>query len=288
VSVTAGTIFDKTRTPLTVWFEAAWLMTVPKNGVSALTLSRILPVGSYQTAWAMLARLRSAMSSVGKDRLSGTVEVDEWYHGGVAKGGTALTGKDLVVAAVERGVRGRGLGRVRFGVINSRSAWQLRQFVRASVEPGTLVLTDGLAAYQSALAGYRHQAHNESAPGARPAHELLPGVHRVFSLADRWLLGTHQGGVQSEHLQEYLDEFAFRWNRRRSRNRGMVFYRLLQHAINTDPLTYHSLVHIGTGNPRASHPPGQHRTPGTLQTTPVTRPWRQAHPAQNPPDTLGT
>lgn len=168
VSVTSGTVFDKTRTPLTVWFEAAWLMTVPKNGVSALTLSRVLPVGSYQTAWAMLARLRTAMSSMDKARLSGTVEVDEWYHGGVATGGHALTGKDLVAAAVERNPSGHGYGRVRLGIVKSRSAWDLRKFVRSTVEPGSLVITDGLAAYRSALAGYRHQAHNECA-GFRPS-----------------------------------------------------------------------------------------------------------------------
>jgi len=238
VPVTAGTIFHNTRTPLTVWFEAVWLMAAQKNGISALNLAQVLPIGSYQTAWTMLAKLRSAMSGVDKAKLFGVVEVDEWFHGGVAKGGNALTGKNLVVAAVEHTTHGRGYGRVRLGIISARSAWELRKFIRASVEPGSLIITDGLPAYRSALAGYRHEARNESAPDALDPHTLLPGVHRVFSLAERWLLGTHQGGVKREHLQEYLDEFAFRFNRRHSRNRSMMFYRLLQHAINATPEVY--------------------------------------------------
>jgi hypothetical protein len=275
VSVTAGTIFQGTRTALTVWFEAVWLMTVPKNGTSALNLSRVLPIGSYQTAWTMLAKLRSAMSSVDKARLSGTVEVDEWFHGGVARGGNAFTGKNLVVAAVEHGPRGHGYGRVRFGIVATRSAWELRKFVRASVEPGSLVITDGLAAYGQALAGYKHEVRNESAPDALDAHTLLPGVHRVFSLAERWLLGTHQGGVKREHLREYLDEFAFRWNRRHARNRGMVFYRLLEHAVNAAPVTYQDLVRVGEAKPATPPPPGTRRPPGTLETEHAHRPWRQ-------------
>jgi len=274
-SVTSGTIFADTRTPLTVWFEAAWLMTVPKNGVSAMTLSRVLPIGSYQTAWTMLGKLRAAMSSVDKAKLSGVVEVDEWFHGGVVRGGNGLDGKHLVAAAVERRPRGRGYGRVRLGIIPNRSGWELRRFIRATVEPGTLVITDGLSAYSRALAGYKHQICNESAPDADPAHESLPGVHRVFSLAERWLLGTHQGGVQPEHLQEYLDEFAFRWNRRNTRHRGMVFYRLLQHAVGATPITYDKLAKIHAIPAATPSPPGQRHLPGTLEATNSHRPWRR-------------
>jgi transposase-like protein len=266
-----------TRTPLTVWFGAIWLMAVPKNGVSALTLSQVLPVGSYQTAWTMLATLRAAMSSADKDRLCGIVEVDEWFQGGVAKGANSWTGKTLVVAAVEHRQGGRGFGRARLGVVPNRSAWELRKFVRAKVEPGSRVITDGLSAYESALAGYVHEARNESAPGAADAHILLPGVHRVFSLAERWLLGTHQGGVKPEHLPEYLDEFCFRWNRRNTRHRGMVFYRLLQHAVAAAPITYKDLARVGAPKPAAPAPPGKRALPGTLEVPgPGRRPWRQA------------
>jgi transposase-like protein len=237
VSLSAGTIFQDTRTPLTVWFETIWLMTVPTNGVSARTLHRVLPIGSYQTAWTMLSKLRAAMSSMDKAKLTGTVEVDEWYHGGVAKGGSSRTGKNLVLGAVEHTTAGH-LGRVRFRIVPARTTWALRKAIYATIEPGSHIITDALNAYPSALAGYTHEARNESAPDAAPPHELLPGIHRVFSLTDRWLLGTHQGGVKREHLQDYLDEFAFRFNRRNTRHRGMVFYRLLQHAITTAPITY--------------------------------------------------
>ena len=194
---------------------------------------------------------------------------------GVAKGGNAFTGKNLVVAAVEHSPRGHGYGRVRLGIVSSRSAWEVRKFIRATVEPDTLVITDGLAAYDRALAGYKHETRNESVPDALDPHTLLPGVHRVFSLAERWLLGTHQGGVKREHLQEYLDEFAFRWNRRHTRNRGMVFYRLLHHAVNAPPVTYQDFVRISDGKRVTPEPPGSRHLPGTLEAVNAHRPWRQ-------------
>jgi hypothetical protein len=174
--------------------EPAWLMAVPANGVSALTLSRVLLVGSYQTAWTMLAKYRAAIHAASKAKLSGTVEVDEWAHGGVRPGGNGQTGKDLVVAAVERAPHGEGFCRVRFAVVPDRSAWQLRKAIRANIEPGSRIITDGLSAYVRATAGYVHEPRNESAPDAPPAHELLPGVHRVFSLCDRWRVYVNNGG----------------------------------------------------------------------------------------------
>jgi transposase-like protein len=260
---------------LTVWFEAGWLMAVPKNGVSAQTLVRVLPIGSYQTAWTMLAKFRAAIGAADKAKLSGAVEVDEWFHGGVAKGGAALTGKHLVAAAVERGPDGNGYGRVRLGVVASRSAFDLRKFIRANVEAGSRIITDGLSAYQSAVAGYTHEARNESAPDADPAHTLLPGVHRVFSRCDRWLLGTHQGGVRAEHLPEYLDEFAFRWNRRNARNRGLVFMRLMEHAVGASPVAYRDLVRTDAATGEKREGPGDRSKPGTLAVEPLDRPWRR-------------
>jgi hypothetical protein len=275
VSVTAGTIFHGSRVPLTVWFEAGWLMTAPKNGVSAQTLAKVLPVGSYQTAWTVLAKYRAAIGAAPKSKLSGVVEVDECYHGGVAKGGSALTGKDLVMAAVEQRTGGNGYGRVRLGVVADRSAFSLRKFIRANVEAGSRIVTDGLSAYRSATAGYVHEARNESAPGAEPAHVLLPGVHRVFSLAERWLLGTHQGGVSPEHLLEYLDEFCFRFNRRHARNRGLVFMRLMERAVGADPVPYRDLVRTGATPEADRQAPGVRSKPGTLAVSPLDRPWRQ-------------
>jgi transposase-like protein len=262
--VTAGTLFQYTRIPLTVWFETIWLMTVPKNGVSAQHLYQVLPIGSYQTAWTMLTKLRTAMTSIDKAKLSGTVEVDEWFHGGIAKGGTALSGKNIVAGAVEH-TPGGGFGRIRLRVIAARTTWDLRKFIHATIEPGSRIITDALSAYQGAMAGYTHEPRNESAPDTAPPHELLPGVHRIFSLTDRWLLGTHQGGIQAEHLQEYLDEFTFRFNRRGARHRGMVFYRLLQHAITAGPATYRDLVRIGatTPTPPLSRPGSGGGSPGS-------------------------
>lgn len=253
VSPTAGTIFHATRTPLTVWFAAAWHMTSQKHGISALGLKRVLGIGSEQTAWAMLHRFRTAMVRPGRERLRGAVELDETFLGGPEPGrpGRGALGKTMVEVAVERD--GTRLGRCRLAVIDDASAASLHAFLLAHVEPGSVVLSDGWAAYPRACgADYRHEPLVISGSGSA-AHELLPGVHRVAALAKRWLLGTHQGGVKPGHLQAYLDEFTFRFNRRRSRARGMLFYRLLEGAVGASPRTYRSLV-VGPGSGRRTMP----------------------------------
>ncbi|HEY2690137.1 MAG TPA: IS1595 family transposase, partial [Streptosporangiaceae bacterium] len=226
-SVTAGTIFDRTRTPLTVWFTVCWMFAGRKDGVSALTVQRTLEIGSYQTAWAMLHRLRSVLVRPGRDRLAGTVEVDETYIGGEEpglRGGRARGKKVLTGIAVE--VRQpKGIGRCRMAVLADGSAASLHPFVTSCVEPGATVITDAWMGYHGlAGLGYVHQRRSQRAaraPGEDPG-KLLPAVHRVASLARRWLLGTRQGSVEEAHLQSYLDEFVFRFNRRRSRSRGLV------------------------------------------------------------------
>jgi transposase-like protein len=241
-AVTAGTLFDRRRTPLTVWFTACWMFAAQKDGVSALSLQRALEIGSYQTAWAMLHRLRSVLVRPGRDRLSGVVEVDETFLGGEEpglRGGRAKGKKTLVGIAVER-VQPRGLGRCRMAVLPDASTASLRAFLADHVEDGTTVITDGWQAYRKATAG-RYAHHRHIAPG-RQATVLLPGVHRVASLAKRWLLGTHQGSVDDAHLPSYLNEFVFRFNRRRSRSRGMVFFRVLELAVAHDPVRYRDLV----------------------------------------------
>lgn len=278
VPATVGTIFERTRTPLSVWFEAVWLLVVPKNGTSALNLSRVLPIGSYQTAWAMLAKLRSAMSVAEKAKLSGVVEVDEWMHGGVRPGVRGRgVGKNIVAAAAEQG---RG-GRVRFAILPDASTASLRRFITEHVEPGSTLVTDGWQPYIKAAHGYEHRPVSERRSSQQP-HELLPVVHKVFSLADRWLLGTHQGGVQAEHLQEYLDEFTFRWNRRGARHRGLLFMRLLEHAVAADPVTYKDLVKIGAKPALSADPPGQRGRPGSLHVARLDRPWRTTARARTP------
>ena len=217
-------------------------MVSQKQGISALGLKRVLGIGSEQTAWAMLHRYRTAMVRPGRERLRGVVEADETFLGGSEPGvrGRGALGKTMVEVAVERG--GRAFGRCPMQVITEATAPTLREFLLAHVEPGSVVITDGLSSYPPACSDdYAHRPE-PIGPSGQQAHELLPGVHMVASLAQRWLLGTHQGGVKPDHLQAYLDEFTFRFNRRRSRARGMLFYRLLEQAVQPPPRTYRSLV----------------------------------------------
>ena len=247
-SVTAGTIFDKTRTPLRVWLAAAWYLTNQKQGVSALGLQRVLGLGSYQTAWTMLHRFRRAMVRPGREQLKGLVEVDETYLAitdrqepiSPARRKSSTT-KVLVVLAVEM-LQPRGFGRIRLRRIPRESAPYVIAFVQEVIEPGAQVRTDGSAAYRSlADLGYEHQ-RTVMLGSDVPAHVSMAGVHRVASLVQRWILGTHHGSVQPEHLDAYLDEFVFRFNRRTSSSRGMLFYQLLQQAVVTAPVTYQDMV----------------------------------------------
>ncbi len=241
-SVTAGTIFEGTRKPIRTWFQVMWFVTSQKHGAGALGLHRVFGFGSYQTAWAWLHKLRRAMIRPGRDLLTGAVEVDETYIGGPEEGlyGREIKNKAIVVVAAEKS--GRGIGRIRLSRIDDQSAKSLRPFIQRAVTPGTLVHTDGWRGYSGLDAlGYDHRVVIIK-KSSRPAHELMPRVHKVASLLKRWLNGTHQGGVQNTHLEYYLDEYTFRFNRRRSRARGLLFHRLAQQAIATDPAPYQSLV----------------------------------------------
>ena len=251
-SLTAGTIFQDTRKPLTLWFRAIWWVTTQKNGASALGLQRILGLGSYVTAWTWLHKLRRAMVRPGRDRLSGRVEVDETYVGGLEEGvrGRQTETKALVAIACEED--GRGVGRIRLRHIQDASAASLHGFVQEAIEPGSVVHTDGWEGYAGLEAkGYQHKVTVLQRRRRSPS-ELLPRVHLVASLLKRWLLGTHQGAVSSDHLAYYLDEFTFRFNRRRSGSRGKLFYRLLQQAVAVEPSPYKGLVG-GTWN-QTRHP----------------------------------
>lgn len=242
-SVTAGTILDKTRTPLTTWFEAAWHVTTAKNGLSAKTLERTLGV-SYRTAWTMLQRYRVAMVRSERDRLSSAVEVDETLVGGVERGGKhgRGTSNSVVVIAVEV-KEPKGFGRIRMRHVPDASGANLQPFVRDAVTTGSTVRTDGWSGYNHlSKNGYLHERTVLSSSGDH-AHVSMPGVHRVASLLKRWILGTHQGSVVPAHLQSYLEEFTFRFNRRNSRSRGLVFCRLLEQAVVTGPVTEAELTH---------------------------------------------
>ena len=214
-SVTAGTVLHRTHVPLRLWFAAAYLITTHTPGFSAVQLQRQLDLSRYETAWAMLHKLRRAMLRPERDRLSGVVEVDEAYVGGVEAGRSSGRRRDsrksIVVAAVE--VRGRGSGRIRLAVVEDLSAAALVPFVEAAVAPGSAVLTDGWQGYAPLRRGYDHQPSTVGDP--KNASVLLPRVHRTFSNLKTWLKGTHHG-VSAKHLPYYLDEFVFRFNRRRT------------------------------------------------------------------------
>ena len=226
-TVTAGTIFDKTRTPLRVWLAAAWYVTNQKQGVNALGLQRVLGLKSYQTAWTMLHRLRRAMARPGRERLHGRVEADETYLAITdrlsprsAAGRKSGTTKTLVAVAVEI-LDPKGFGRIRLKRIEEGSEKHLLPFVKDVIQPGSRVCTDGSAAYRHLTDhGYTHEPV-VMLGNAVPAHTAMPGAHRVASLIKRWILGTHHGAVQPEQLDHYLDEFVFRFNRRTSRSRGL-------------------------------------------------------------------
>jgi transposase-like protein len=282
-SVTAGTIFDRTRTPLTVWFTACWLFATAKDGVSAMNLKRVLEIGSYQTAWAMLHRLRSVLVRPGRDRLAGRVEVDEAFIGGEEPGlsGGRAKGKKVLTGIAVEVREPKGIGRCRMAPLTDASSESLHAFVKEHVEPGATVITDGWTGYLGLEEqGYVHHRRSQRAAEARgdDPHALLPAVHRVASLTKRWLLSTHQGAVEEDHLPSYLNEFVFRFNRRTSRSRGMVFYRVLELAVAHVPVRYDDLVVSRRPRKVPPIPPCKRGKPPSLERPPAKRPWRRIGP----------
>ena len=276
-SVTAGTIFARTQLPLSVWFEAAWLITSAKSGTSAKAVQRQLGLHSYQTAWTMLHKYRTAMRTPDRKLLSGTVEVDESFVGGYnkpGKKGRGASGKVLVGVMVE--ANGKYAGRLRMTVLPDASATSLEQMLTNNIEPGSIVCSDGWSAYPKACANnYTLKPINISQSG-QPAHVSLPHVHRVAALYKRFWLGTLQGGVKPEHLQSYLDEFVFRFNRRTSRHPGLLFYRLLQNCVATPPTSYKKIV-ANPGQAKKITPiaPTSRNLTGSATLDPMNRPWRK-------------
>jgi transposase-like protein len=222
-----------------MWFRAAWHVTSQKNGASAISLQNELGLGSYSTAWTWLHKLRRAMVRPGRDRLSGAVEVDEAYWGSEEEGmiGRQTESKDLIAVAVE--CTGGKTGRIRMKRIPNASGKTLHGFIAEVIEPNSVIYTDGWSGYND-LEGYTH--HRLVQRQQPKGEHLLPRVHQVVSLLKRWLLGTHQGNIGHSHLDYYLDEFTFRFNRRNSKSRGKLFYRLLQQAVQVDPVPYNKIV----------------------------------------------
>lgn len=233
-SVTAGTIFQDTKKPLRLWFHAIWHLTTQKYGANALGLQRVLGLGSYRTAWMWMHKLRRAMVRPGRERLSGVIDIDEAYMGGEKHGkrGRGAKGKILILVAVES--KDNRIGRIRLKRIPDASAQSLEPAIKESVEPKSIIHTDGWRGYSRiGQIGYRHEVVRDS---SEVGTNLLPKVSRVVSLLKRWLLGTYQGRVLPSYLDYYLDEFTFRFNRRTSRSRGKLFYRLIQQAVDIAPV----------------------------------------------------
>jgi len=237
-SVTAGTIFHRTRLPLQDWFRAMWWMTDQKHKLSALGLQRLLGLGSYRTAWSWLQKLRRAMVLPVQDLLAGQVEVDETYVGSAeARGGRRHLGSKALVAIAAQ-IDGKGIGRIRLRRIPAASASPLVAFVKHAVKPGSVVITDEWEAYVGLTQeGFKHRPRVINA-SSKTASGLLPRVHRVASLFKRWLVGTHQGALSREQLDSYLEEFTFRFNRRTSRYRWKLFYSLVAQAVAVSPAPY--------------------------------------------------
>jgi len=240
-SVTAGTIFQDTRKSIRTWFIAIWWITTQKNGASAQGLQQVLGLKSYQTAWTWLHKIRTAMVNPNRSRLSGTVEVDETLIGGIAEGkrGRGAENKVLVAVAVE--YEEKKLGRCRMCIIQDASSDSLHHFIMENIQTGSNLLTDGWNGYNGIeKKGYKREIRIHS--GEAVDEKLLPHVHTIVSLLKRWLLGTHHGAVEEKHLQSYLDEYVFRFNRRKSAERGLLFYRLLESAMQTETVTYDDLI----------------------------------------------
>lgn len=234
-SITANTLFHKSRLPLGVLFRAMWWIIAQKNGVSAQGLQRVLGIGSYETAWGWLHKFRRLMVMSDREKLSGMVEIDETLVGGKRSGkrGRGAEGKTLVVMALE--INNFGTGRVRLMEIPDATRQSLNAFIKANIEKGTTITTDGWKGYVDInKMGYKRIISDQTK--LLDGEHILPHVHRIASLLKRWLLGTHQSYVTKNYLQYYLDEFVFRHNRRKSKSRGLLFYTLIQQAAKAKPI----------------------------------------------------
>ena len=243
-SVTVGTLFQDTHKPLRLWFQAIWYAVNQKNGVSALGLQKAIGLGSYHTAWEWLHKLRRAMVRPGRDKLDGVIEVNETLIGGEASGkrGRGAEGKTLVLIAVED--TQWGIGRIRLSPISAASGEILTPTIMKMVSIGSTIRTDGWSGYSSlSKHGYIHlPITNHDVQ----QHDVISASHLIASLLKRWLSGTHQSAISHKHLPYYLDEFTFRFNRRTSNFRGKLFYRLIQQALEIDPVPVKRLTTVNT------------------------------------------
>ena len=244
-SVLVGTIFEGSNLKLRVWFRAIWCLVSEKNGTNALSLQRMLGLGSYRTAWQMLHKLRDAMVKVDRSKLSGEVEFDEFYLGGKSKSANRANPENKLLLTIGVEVNGRGCGRIRIDHIERINTNTVVKSVCTLVEPGSLVITDGFGGYNYIESrGYRHRAYNQKQEKTKDFDDdsRLPRAHRVISLLKRWYYGTLQGRMSKKHSKAYIDEFVFRFNRRTSKARGLLFLRVLENGILLKPTTYQERI----------------------------------------------
>jgi transposase-like protein len=247
-SLTAGTILHSSKKPLKCWFKAMWWFTTRKSGINALTLKELLGLRSYGTAWTWLHKLRSCTICTERKKLSGTVEVDEFYLGGQHPGtrGRGAAHKSVVVAAAEK--KGRKLGRIRLQVVDNCSSDSIDPFMRNHIDQQSLVITDGWSSYQPIKKkGYDHQRLVQSE--AEDKSSVLPGINLIASLFKRLVIGTFHGRCDRKHLQRYLDEYVFRFNRRTTKYVGKRFMRIVAQAMNTAPKTYRMITNTVSPTP---------------------------------------
>ena len=240
LSLTAGTIMHGTKKPITYWFKAMWWFTTRKSGVNAVNLQELLGFGSYHTAWSWLQKLRRCTIRKNREKLSGRVEVDEFFIGGKKPGkrGRGAEGKTIVLVAIERDriqdpdtlKHYWQIGRIRMQVALDCSAYSLETFINLNIENGSMVITDKLSSYRPVLSqDYRHVA-------IEPQYQKDPesglyGTHLIASLIKRLIRGTFQGRFEPKYLQNYLDEYVFRFNRRKSKSIGKKFMRIVQQIM---------------------------------------------------------
>ncbi len=236
-SLTSGTMLEKTRKPFKTWFRAVFEVSSRRNGVSAMDLQRILGFGSYKTAWSWLQKIRAALVRPDRERLSEAVEIDEAFVGGKRRG------KSMVLVATETD------GRLRLAHALTNDAETLKTFADASIAADAAVTSDGHAGYNETALGERNHTMIVQTPAERRVKDSLQTVHWTVSLLKRWLLGTHGGAVTPRHLQAYLDEFAFRWNRRKTNGVGRISARTIEGLVSHAPLTMRTIIDRATPYP---------------------------------------
>lgn len=230
-SLTSGTLLEKTHKPFKMWFRAIFEISTRRTGISGKDLQRIMGFGSYKTAWSWLHKLRAAMVRSDSEPLGPFVQIDEALVGG--KGGPH---KELVLVAAEAN------GRVRLAHVENNDKDTVKRFADGEIAAQAHVTTDGHAGYGAGSLGKRHHEAVVQTKAERRENDAVQGCHWTISLLKRWLLGTHAGAVRDKHLQAYLDEFAFRHNRRKTIGTVRIAARVIEKLVVHPPRTMRQII----------------------------------------------